>query len=278
MGRVRELPVPGWSPARVQEEGLRVIGVGADLFVAVALLGLLLLSLEAGFRVGRRTGRDADVHASGQVGAVQGALLGLLGLLLAFSFGAAGTRFLDRQDLIVREANAIGTASLRADLLDEPQRAELRAALKSYTGHRLAVSASLRAGLDPSVLAEVERLQARIWRAAIAGVAARPAFALAILGPVNEVIDVHALRLAAGRKHLPSLVLGVLIACSALAISVIGYGCGLGGRRRAPMTVPLAFLIAAALWITLDLDHPRAGLLQISDAPLAALEFEGREP
>jgi hypothetical protein len=255
-----------------------VIPVVEDLLIAVALFGLLLLSLEAGFRLGRRTARKADAQVSGQVGAIQGALLGLLGLLLAFSFGAAGTRFLDRQDLIVREANAISTAFLRADLLDEPQRAELRAALKRYTEHRLAASANLRPGLDPSVLAEVERLQAHIWRAAVAGVAARPEFALAILGPVNEVIDLHALRLAAGSKHLPPLVLGVLIACSALATSVIGYGCGLGGRRRAPMTVSLALLIGAALWITIDLDHPRAGLLQLSDAPLAALKFEVPEP
>lgn len=254
-----------------------MIPIVEDLLVAVALFGLLLLSLEAGFRVGRRTARAADAQASGQVGAVQGALLGLLGLLLAFSFGAAGARFLERQDLIVREANAIGTAFLRADLLDEPQRAELCAALQRYTEHRLATSVNLRAGLDPSVLAEVERLQARIWRAAVAGVTARPEFALTILGPVNQVIDMHALRVAAGRKHLPPLVLGVLIACSALATSVIGYGCGLGRRRRAPLTVSLALLIGAALWITIDLDHPRTGLLQLSDAPLAALNFDVTE-
>src|SRR5262245_40267492 len=234
----------------------------------------LLLVQEAGFRAGRRAIRARDTEMKSQVGPIQGAVLGLLGLLLAFSFAAAGARFLERQDLIVEEANAIGTASLRADLLDEPQRSELRAALKRYTAHRLEVSATLRRGVDPSALSEVERLHERIWSAAVAGVSVRPASTLAVLAPVNEVIDMHATRLAASRKHLPSLVLGLLIACSALAIAVIGYGCGMGGRRRAPMTVALALLIGVGLWITVDLDRPRAGLMQLSDAPLAALRFD----
>ena len=97
---------------------------------------------------------------------------------------------------------------------------------------------------------------------------------LAVLAPVNEVIDLHATRLAAARKRLPPLVMGLLIACCVLAVGVIGYGCGLGGRRRAPLTVSLALLIGASVWITIDLDHPRAGLMQLSDAPLKALRFE----
>jgi hypothetical protein len=92
-----------------------------DVSVAVGILLVLFASLEAGFRFGRARGSDAG--ASAQIGTVQGALLGLLGLLLGFSFAAAGARFIERQDLIVSEANAIGTAYLRADLLEEPFRA-----------------------------------------------------------------------------------------------------------------------------------------------------------
>jgi hypothetical protein len=252
-----------------------VNGVFEDLLVAAALFGLLLASLETGFRAGQRSAaREADARASGQVGAIQGAVLGLLGLLLAFSFSAAGGRFLERQDLIVAEANAIGTAWLRADLLAEPHRSELRAALERYAKQRIELAAHLRQGLDAGAAAEVARLHDRLWRAAAAGVAERPAVTLAVLPPVNEVIDLHATRVAAARKHLPSLVLGLLIACSVLAIGVIGYGCGLAGSRRAPLTVALAVLIGTGLWVTIDLDHPRAGLLLVSDAPLEALTFE----
>lgn len=245
-----------------------------DMLVALGLLLLLFASLEVGFRAGRRSMAEADARAAGQIGSIQGAILGLLGLLLAFSFSAAGTRFLERQDLIVTEANAIGTAYLRADLLDDPHRTELRSALRTYTEHRIELSKRVASGMTVDDHDEIGRLHARIWRAASDGVEARPAAMLGVLPPVNEVIDTHSLRLAAGKKHLPVLVLGLLIASSALAIGVIGYGCGTGGRRRVPLTASLALLVGMALWITIDLDHPRAGFLRLSDAPLRELKFE----
>jgi hypothetical protein len=251
-----------------------MIALVEDTGLAVGLLAVLLGALEIGYRAGRREARDVHPVASAQIGAIQGAVLGLLGLLLAFSFAAAGTRFLERQDLITQEANAIGTAYLRADLLEEPHASDLRAALRRYTEYRIAVSSHLRGALDPAIAAEVERQHAEIWKAASAGVAARPAVALAVLGPVNDVIDLHATRVAAGRKHLPLPVTMLLVTCSLLAIAVIGYANGLGGERVAPLTLPLAFLIASALWITVDLDHPRAGLIRLSDAPLQALKLE----
>lgn len=252
-----------------------MIQVIQDLSIAVGLLALMIVSLDAGFRTGRRAGETED-HASGQVGAIQGAVLGLLGLLLAFSFAAAGSRFVERQDLIAQEANAIGTAWLRADLLDEPQRSELRAALEAYTAQRVRAASQLQYGWNSTVLAEVERLHARIWQAARDGVATRPELALALLTPVNETFDVHALRVSAALKHLPYFVTGLLVVCSLLAVNVIGYGCGIDGRRRWLQTVSLALLISAALWITIDLDHPRKGVLRLDDAPLQALKFEPR--
>jgi hypothetical protein len=243
--------------------------------LAGGLLVLLLAALELGFRAGVREARDVHPVGGTQVGTVQGAILGLLGLLLAFSFAAAGTRFLERQDLITEEANAIGTAYLRADLLDEPHRAGLRTALRRYAEHRATASRTLnREGISAPLAAEIEGLHAEIWRAASGGVADRPAVALAVLAPVNEVIDLHATRVAATRKHLPLPVMGLLVACSLLAIGVIGYGNGLAGERSVPLTVPLATLIGIALCITIDLDHPRAGLIRLSDAPLIALKLE----
>lgn len=245
-----------------------------DVLTAAGILALLLIALEAGFVIGRRTLAAADPRAAGPIGAIQAAILGLLGLLLAFTYGAAGGRFLERQDLIVQEANAIGTAYLRADLLDEPHKSELRAALKRYTEHRIDVSSRLRAGVEPATLAEVERLHVRIWDAAIGGVTVKSSAIMGVLIPVNEVIDLHATRLAAGRKRLPTFIMAILMACSALAVGVTGYACGMSGSRRAPLSVALALLIAMALWITVDLDNPRVGLIQLSDAPLKALKFD----
>lgn len=250
-----------------------MLAYSQEVLVGAGLLALLLASLEAGFRLGCRGAAKADPSAGGQIGAVQGALLGLLGLLLAFSFSAAGSRFMEKQDLIVQEANAIGTAYLRADLIEEPHRSALKGALRRYTEQRLEISADFRTRFTPEALAETERLQGRMWVAAVAGVNDRPDTMEVVLPPLNDVIDLHATRLAAGRKHLPGVVMGLLIASSALSLAVIGYGAGMGGRRRAVLTVSLSVLIGVALWITVDLDHPRGGLLRLSDAPLAELQF-----
>jgi hypothetical protein len=248
----------------------------AEIVIAVVLLGAMVVALDLGFRAGRRAGLEERAGAGNQVGAIQGAVLGLLALLLAFSFSSAMSRFLERQDLIAQEANAIGTSWLRAELLEEPARSELRSALEAYTAHRMEASERLGQGWDPEILAEVDRLHARIWSAASGGVRKRPDLALAILDPVNEVLDVHALRVAAVWKHLPGVVLFLLAACSLLSVGAIGYGCGMDRRRRWRLCLSLAILVSAALWITVDLDHPRQGLLQLDDAPLRALKFERR--
>lgn len=248
-----------------------------DLAIAFALLGLLIVALEIGYRAGVWRSREEDLRAAGQIGAVQGALLGLLGLLLAFSFSAAGARFLERQDLISQEANAIGTAFLRADLIPDPHATDLRTALREYTAHRIAVSKDLRSGLQQVDHEQIDAFHGRMWRAARDGVLARPEAMPVVIPSINEVIDFHATRVAAGKKHVPVVVMGLLVACSLLSIGVIGYGCGTGKRRRPALTTPLALLIGAALWITIDLDHPRAGLLQLSDAPLKSLDLSPRE-
>jgi hypothetical protein len=245
-----------------------------EITMAGGLLAALVVALEVGYRVGLRTRRSDPEGGGPQVGAIQGAVLGLLGLLLAFSFAAAGARFLERQDLIVQEANAIGTAYLRADLLAEPHRSELHAALKEYTEHRVAASVRLVEGWDATLRAEVDRMHGRIWRTARDGVMARPDLAVTVLPPVNEVIDLNSTRIGAARKHIPWVVMSLLLACSLLCIAIIGYGGGIDGHRRLPLSLSLTLLIAASLWITVDLDHPRKGLLRLSDAPLQELKFE----
>jgi hypothetical protein len=245
-----------------------------DVLVALSILGAMLAALELGFRFGRRSVKHHDAPASGQVGAIQGALLGLLGLLLGFSFAAAGARFLERQDLITSEANAIGTLYLRADLLAEPHRTALRSAVKDYTMDRLEISTRLRSGLAAEDVQRIELHHRRIWSAARDGTAASPTLGLLVIPAVNDVLDLHTTRVASGAKHLPMVVMALLATCSLLSIGVIGFGVGLGRSRRLPLTTPLAIVIAVALWVTVDLDHPRAGLLRLSDAPLRALAFD----
>ncbi|MCA9309772.1 MAG: hypothetical protein KDA21_01100 [Phycisphaerales bacterium] len=244
-----------------------------QLGIALLLVLGLLLAVEVGFHIGGRV-RGSDAGKAMESGAIQGAMLGLLGLLLGFSFAGASGRYMERQDLIPNEANAIGTAFLRADLLNPPFAAQLREALADYVDHRVEVSRTLRHGISADALAEVERDHARIWDAALQGVKDNPTATVSVLGPVNEVIDFHSRRIAAARKHLPGLVVGLLLVCSVLTLGVIGYASGLAHRRNTLMTSVIALLIAAALWTTIDLDRARIGLIQLSDQALHDLQAQ----
>ena len=250
-----------------------------SLGAVAVLLGVGMVALiEGGRRLALRRMRREPEGSQAGVSAVDGAVFALFGLLIAFTFSGAGSRFDARRALVTQEANAIGTAWLRADLLDEPHRSQLKDQLARYVAHRIEVSGRLRNGLGEIDAAEIAAFHQRIWNAASEGSLAKPATMVVVLPPVNEVIDMHATRVAAGRKHLPMLVLGLLIACSVLGVAVIGYGCGLGRRRALPMTVSLALLIGAALWTTIDLDYPRRGLIQLSDAPLRELDLKPARP
>ena len=245
-----------------------------QIAVPLALAIILVLALETGYRLGRRNSKGSDASKAMETGAIQGAMLGLLGLLLGFSFAGASGRFMERQDLITHEANAIGTAYLRADLINEPHTSDLRAALAGYVAHRIKVSATLRFGLSEEDARRIRAAHAEIWAAAREGVRERPESMIAVLGPVNEVIDLHSTRIASGHKHLPALVVGLLLVCSILTLGVIGYACALSRRRNASMTTMIALLIAAALWTTFDLDRPRLGLIRLSDRALQDIDLQ----
>jgi hypothetical protein len=245
-----------------------------DILTAIALLGSLLVTLEVGFLLGRRSMKGRQLDAGNQLTVIEAGLLGLLGLLLGFSFSASASRFMERQDLVTQEANAIGTVYLRADLLDEPQASEMRSILEEYLQHQVQVSKVLWRGLPPDAEQKAQDLHARLWNAARDGVAKKPAAILAVLDPVNALIDLHSTRLAAAQKRLPAPILWLLILVSWLGMLVVGYGCGISGRQGYPMAVALAVLIAAALWTTMDLDNPRAGMIRLSDAALIGVKLE----
>lgn len=243
----------------------------ARLGVPIAIITALLLAVEVGYRFGKRRTRTFPADQRIETGSIQGAMLGLLGLLLGFSFAGASSRFMERQDLINQEANAIGTAYVRADLLNKPNSDELKAALLVYLDHRVKLSHALGSALPIEDAQTVASDHARIWAATIAGVEAKPAAINIIVSVVNEVLDLHNYRIAAGRKHLPGLVLALLGICSVFTLGTMGYASALGRYRNKLMLSAVAVLVAAALWTTVDLDWSRIGLIRVSDASLEEL-------
>lgn len=240
-----------------------------QLLIAAIVPVVFLLAIEAGYRVGRRRTSDSKIDT----GPIQGAILGLLGLLLAFSFAGSAGRFVERQHLVYEDANAIGTAVLRADLLPDPYADGLRDTLREYTEHRAQTGSIIRGGELQAALARVPEYHNRMWAIARDGVAEAPGSTVVVINAVNDVIDTHTLRVASNR-HLQTPVLGLLVICSLLTLGIIGFTCGMAGARNAAMTTVIALLIASTLLITLDLDNGRVGLIRISDAPLEELSFD----
>jgi hypothetical protein len=234
------------------------------------LLVLLLACHEIGFRLGRHVkGFDEDYKR--RVDMIRTAILALVTFLVGFSFAAAGSRYIDRQDMIVKEANAIGTSWLRATLLPEPQRSRLQAELRQYTLDRLELLKAYDSETIRPILARAGEGQKRIWQAGVEGVGTDRALANFVLPPLNDVIDIHSEHLSAARRHIPQAILVVIVIAAAIGMGMIGYDNGLARKRYFLLSGTFAVVSAASLWMTIDLDRPRHGFVRASNLPYVEL-------
>ena len=232
--------------------------------LAIALFAGNLLCEECGFRVGRLIGARSKKESDASVGTIVAAELGLLGFLLAFTFGIVAARFDLRRQMVLSEANAIGTAFLRAEMLPDPQSASIRRLLRSYTDLRLEAAARSRP-ID-EVLARSDQIHRQLWSEAVAAAASDPRSVPAglFVQALNEVIDLHAARaMAAIRSRMPLPVWVVLFSIEFLAFFTIGYQAGLTTATRSPVAIVLAVALCAVVWLVADLDRPGEGFLSV---------------
>lgn len=235
---------------------------------------LLLLAAELGFRLGLRLHREKDEARKGQIGGIQAAMLGLLGLLLGFTFAMAVGRYETRRDLVLREANSIGTTYLRTSLLPDDCQAGSRDLLRRYVDVRLDFYS---AGENPEREAASEReaaaIQHELWSQAVAAAKGAPTpLSVSYIGTLNETIDLDAARLNAMRAHVPGAVWLLVLAVALCGCCGSGYGTGSTGARSAFANIVLPLLIAVAITLIADLDRPRGGLIGISQQPLLDLK------
>lgn len=245
-------------------------------FLIVGLLvAALLLAIEFGFRVGLRLDQKTNDSTKGQINAIQGSLLGVLALLLGFTFSLSLQRFDSRSQAVVDEANAIGTAMLRAELLPESAREVGVNLLDRYAKIRVAAG---EISLDHhrernAMLADTIALQTALWT--LATDAARsepnPVRTGLFVQSLNEAIDAYGKRNAALDRHVPEIVLFLLFGTFILTACLVGYSSGVSGQRAAFPTYVLTLLIAALVFIIIDLDRPRRGLIEVSQQSLIEL-------
>jgi hypothetical protein len=249
-----------------------MISPGVAVVLSLGLFLGMLICLEIGFRIGHRQGEENGEHYDEGSGVIEAAIFGLLGLLLAFSFAGGEQRLDERRNLIVAEANAIGSAYLRLDLLPDREQPEMRRLFRDYLDARLQVYEDL-ADYKASARAvgRVSQIQHEIWGRAVAAsrLDASQNIGRLLLPALNEMIDITTSREIALHTHLPVLIF-VLLICMALLSGVLaGYAMTRGKRRSWLHGLIFAAVISVTIYAVLDLDSPRSGLIRLEAADSA---------
>lgn len=242
-------------------EALDVIPLWALVLLASILA---ITALEAGYRFGRwRHVRTAE-EKEAPVGAMVGAVLGLLAFMLAFTFSLAATRFEARRQVLLEEANAVGTAYLRTSLLPQPQNKEAAALLREYVDVRIR---GVQEGKIAEAINRSEELQKLLWRQATAAAQKNPGSIMTSLfiQSLNEVIDIHSKRVLVGaRSRIPLAIWGGLFVLATIAMTSMGYQAGLSATRRSPAMLLLVLAFAGVFFLIAELDRAHEGLLKVN--------------
>jgi hypothetical protein len=239
------------------------------VFVAFAIV--TMACYEVGFRLGRWWQVRTPGEQEGPTGMLVGSILALLAFLLAVTMGMASDRFDARRSLVLAEANAIGTAYLRAGYLPEPASSQARELLREYVPLRIVVTDTndIQADVDQS-----NAILAKLWTIT-EGVAKNNGSDVVALyvESVNETIDINESRITAGiYARVPETVLLLLVGGAALSLAMVGYSAGLTERRSLLTAVVLVLALGAVIMIVIDLDRPREGFIQVSQQPLLDLQ------
>lgn len=248
----------------------------SSVLIAVILFVTMAIAIEIGNRIGRHLHKASDDGIKTQVNALQGSLLGILALLLGFTFSQSLQRYDVRSAAVVDEANAIGTTYLRADILAPELAAQSKALLQAYIKARVdAADVSLDRLEDRRELQAIARdLQGRLWTLAVQATSTtdKPAAVNLYVQSLNEMIDSNAVRDAALDRHVPELVLFLLYGTFILTGSLLGYAAGVAGSRVSKGSYILVSLIVVLVFIIIDLDRPRRGLIEVDQSSLVLLD------
>lgn len=229
---------------------------------AATLFVVMVVAFWLGFKVARR---DRNKNSGFNFGPVEGSLLGLLALLLAFTFSIAAARFDERRKVLIEEAEYIGTAILRADLYDEAERAAFRADFKEYVEARIAFFS------DGMVEERVEErtkvsndISGRIWERAARLAQNRDNLIPSnqMVPALNEMIDVVTTRNALRQATVPDSIMWMLFALCIISSFIVG----LSREQKEKswiVNVVFAMMISGAIFLIVDLDRPVRGLITL---------------
>jgi hypothetical protein len=250
------------------------------ILVAVSVCGLLfggmLIASEMGRRIGRARRAKYPNESREGSGGVDGAILGLLGLTLAFTFGAASERLVTRRAQIVDESNQIGTAYLRLDLLPAEYQPALRDLFRRYVEARIEIFQNVdNRDVFNAALAKSTALQQDIWKHSVEATraATHPGASILVLNEVNEMIDITNTRNMAMKVHVPPLIIALLVTLAYLGALLSGFSMSAQPHRNALHSIVFALAITATVYVVLDLEFPRLGFINLSTTDQAIIRL-----
>jgi hypothetical protein len=243
--------------------------------VALLLAALVGGATAVGFALGLYLRKHQEALRE-PFGVLQAALLGVVGLILAFGLTLAVGRYQDRRTATVTEANAIGTSYLRAQLIAEPARSRSLAVLRSYTDLAIRISKEVPGSAEMRRTTAAEGvLQRRLWRLAGQSMGSAPLASAPRLyvDSLNETFDDQEARLSSLTNRVPGAVLALEVVGAAIAVGLLALHISVLGRGIVAMLAAGA-LVTLLLLVTFDLDRPTRGLIKVPDSPLVATRAE----
>lgn len=242
----------------------------APLLAVALIVGALMAGAVILGRFLRSRRKSKEHPLEGSEGFVISSVLGLLALLMGFTFSLAVDRFETRRALVLEEANAIGTTYLRAQLLPEPHRQRISGLLVDYTDNRL-ILAQAPPDQIPNLLARNDALITDLWAATASAFTAIKGldFSSSFLETMNNLIDLDTSRKAARLVRVPTEVFFVLVVYMIMTAGVLGYI--LEGRRSVGVAAFMLGLLSLALMLIVDIDRPTKGGIREGQGPMEML-------
>lgn len=249
-------------------------GYSSILIVSILFIGIIIFN-ELGFKIGQYVQARKDSEVKTLTGSIQASILGLLALLLGFTFSMSMQRFDNRSMALIDEANAIGTAILRVQLLPEQFQPEAKSLFQEYL--------DLRVKIGRIDLTEVEKrnsdnekiinLQNQLWSLAVSAAEfdPRPVTTGAFINSLNEVIDSQGKRNALLQMQVPEIVLILLFFVFISSGGIMGYSAGLSGKRILAPIVLVSLLLTLIVFIIIDLDRPKRGVITVNQSAMVEL-------
>jgi len=250
-----------------------------EWIVPCVFFGSMLAAGEGGFRFGRSAQSRTAEKVKAQMSVVEASILGILALQLGFTMSMAVSRFEGRKQLVLEEANAIGTSYLRTQLLPRPQGTEIAKLLNAYIDARVRF---VEVGEDQDRIEdarkEAVRLQDKFWSVAVDYAQKDPDTVRAglLLQSLNRIIDLESARWMAFNNHVPATVIYVNAMLALLAVNLVGYAFGLEGQRQVFSMCLLVLSLTVVLAVIIDLDRPCRGFIWVGQQPMTDLQHQVR--